>query len=130
VEDADFVESRERMVSAQLIPRGIRDERVLSAMRAVPRHRFVGLEFIHQAYDDMALRIGDGQTISQPYMVAVMSELLELEGDEKVLEVGTGSGYQCAILAELAKEVLTIECHAALLSTEEATLRELGYGNI
>ncbi len=130
MEDADFVENRERMVSAQLIPRGIRDERVIAAMRAVPRHRFVGREFIHQAYDDIALRIGDGQTISQPYMVAVMSELLELEGDEKVLEVGTGSGYQCAILAELAKEVLTIEYHAALMSRAEERLRELGYINI
>lgn len=130
MEDSDFVEKRERMVSSQLIPRGIRDERVLAAMRAVPRHRFVGQEFIHRAYDDMALQIGDGQTISQPYMVAVMTELLELKGDEKVLEVGTGSGYQCAILAELAKEVLTMECHAALLSRAEERLRGLGYVNI
>ena len=97
------------MVKTQLISRGIKDKNVLDAMSRVPRHLFVEDAMVSSAYGDMALPIGDGQTISQPYMVAVMTELLELNGVEKVLEIGTGSGYQGAVLAELAREVYTIE---------------------
>ncbi len=123
----DFDALREFMVHTQLIPRGIRDERVLAAMRKVPRHLFVSESSRHRAYDDMALSIGEGQTISQPYMVAVMTELLELKGDEKVLEIGTGSGYQAAILAELSKQVFSIERIPALAARAEERLRALGY---
>jgi len=126
----DFKELRDFMVKTQLIPRGIKDERVLNAMKKVPRHLFVNDSIQDRAYDDMALSIGDGQTISQPYMVAVMTELLELRGDEKVLEIGTGSGYQAAILAELAKEVYTIDRIAALAAQAEERFRSLGYNNI
>jgi protein-L-isoaspartate(D-aspartate) O-methyltransferase len=97
------------MVEDQLRARGIKDERVLAVMESVPRHLFVDEYFQDKAYDDCALTIGEGQTISQPYMVAVMTELLELKGDEKVLEIGTGSGYQSAILSMLALEVFTVE---------------------
>lgn len=118
------------MVDYQLIARGIKNERVLAAMRKVPRHLFVP-EFIrHSAYDDMALPIGDDQTISQPYMVAIMTEFLELKGDEKVLEVGTGSGYQAAILAELSKEVYSIERIPSLADEARRRLTELGYENV
>jgi len=110
----DFKELREYMVKTQLIPRGITDERVLEAMKRVPRHLFMPEPIRQRAYDDMALSIGEGQTISQPYMVAVMTELLELKGDEKVLEIGTGSGYQAAVLAELTKDVYTVERIAEL----------------
>src|SRR4030042_3764286 len=105
----DFKEIREFMVKTQLISRGIKDELVLNAMKKVPRHLFVNDSMQNKAYEDMALPIGEGQTISQPYMVAIMTELLELKGTENVLEVGTGSGYQAAILSELSKEVYTIE---------------------
>jgi protein-L-isoaspartate(D-aspartate) O-methyltransferase len=126
----DFKRLRDLMVETQLIPRGIKDRRVLDAMRKVPRHLFVP-EFIrHSAYDDMALPIGDDQTISQPYMVAVMTELLELKGFEKVLEVGTGSGYQAAILAELAGEVYTIERFSALADMARKRLTNIGYENV
>src|SRR4030042_3003450 len=110
----DFKELRDFMVKTQLVPRGIKDERVLNAMNKVPRHLFGDASGYAQAYDDSALSIGEGQTISQPYMVAVMTELLELTGHEKVLEIGTGSGYQAAVLSELAKEVYTIERGATL----------------
>jgi len=100
---------RQKMVEAQLIPRGIADKRVLDAFRKVPRHLFVPENLRGSAYDDCALPIGEGQTISQPYMVAIMTELLNLKGNEAVLEVGTGSGYQAAILAELCKKVYSIE---------------------
>jgi protein-L-isoaspartate(D-aspartate) O-methyltransferase len=103
---------------------------VLNAMKKVPRHLFVGDPNQNRAYDDMALSIGNGQTISQPYIVAVMTELLELRGDEKVLEIGTGSGYQAAILAELAGEVYTIDRIAALAGEAEERFRSLGYNNI
>lgn len=126
----DFEELRDLMVDAQLIARGIRDERVLSAMRKVPRHLFVSEEVRYRAYDDMALPTGQGQTISQPYMVAIMTELLELRGDERVLEVGTGSGYQAAILGELAMEVYTMERLKALSDRAEEMLASLGYRNI
>lgn len=126
----DYKRLRDLMVETQLVARGIRDERVLAAMRKVPRHVFIP-EFIrHSSYDDMALPIGDDQTISQPYMVAVMTELLELKGDERVLEVGTGSGYQAAILAELAKEVYTIERIATLADEAKRKLTDIGYGNV
>jgi protein-L-isoaspartate(D-aspartate) O-methyltransferase len=121
---------RQMMVESQLIPRGIRNERVLDAMRRVPRHLFVEEVIRHSAYDDMALPIGEGQTISQPYMVAIMTELLDLKGTEKVLEIGTGSGYQAAILAELAKEVYTIERIPVLTKRAKDTLTSLAYGNI
>ncbi len=126
----DFKELREFMVKTQLIPRGIKDERVLNTMKKVPRHLFVDDPMQYRAYDDMALSIGEGQTISQPYMVAVMTELLELKGNEKVLEIGTGSGYQAAILAELANEVYTIERFAVLAKHAEERFRSLGYDNI
>jgi protein-L-isoaspartate(D-aspartate) O-methyltransferase len=121
---------REMMVDSQLIPRGIRDPHVLEAMRRVPRHLFVDESIRNNAYDDMALPIGEGQTISQPYMVAVMTELLELTGGEKVLEIGTGSGYQAAILAELAKVVYTIERIGALVEKARERFVALGYENI
>lgn len=118
------------MVDTQLIPRGIKDERVLAAMRKVPRHLFVDGALQYKAYDDMALPIGEDQTISQPYMVAIMTELLQLRGDEKVLEIGTGSGYQAAVLAELSFAVFTIERKAVLAGKAEERIRALGYSNI
>jgi protein-L-isoaspartate(D-aspartate) O-methyltransferase len=126
----DYKRLRDMMVDYQLIPRGIKDQRVLDAMRKVPRHLFVPEHIRHSAYDDMALPIGEDQTISQPYMVAIMTELLELEGNEKVLEIGTGSGYQAAILAELAKEVYTIERFSTLAEQARKRLNELGYNNV
>jgi protein-L-isoaspartate(D-aspartate) O-methyltransferase len=126
----EFSELRDLMVKTQLIPRGIKNERVLAAMRKVPRHLFIDKPMQHRAYDDSALPIGEGQTISQPYMVAVMTELLELQGTEKVLEIGTGSGYQAAVLAELAKEIYTVERIAVLAKRAEGRYRELGYANI
>lgn len=126
----DYKRLRDMMVDYQLIPRGIKDERVLAAMRKVPRHLFVPDFIRHSAYDDMALPIGDDQTISQPYMVAVMTELLELRGDEKVLEIGTGSGYQAALLAELAREVYTVERISTLADGARRRLTELGYENV
>jgi len=118
------------MVRTQLIPRGIRDKRVLAAMERVPRHLFVDASTMTNAYSDMALPIGEGQTISQPYMVAVMTELLELNGTERVLEVGTGSGYQAAVLAELSKDVFTIERIAALAERAKKKFQDLSYPNI
>ncbi|MBS1126712.1 MAG: pcm [Nitrospirae bacterium] len=118
------------MVRTQLIPRGIRDKRVLAAMERVPRHLFVDASTMTNAYSDMALPIGEGQTISQPYMVAVMTELLELNGTERVLEVGTGSGYQAAVLAELSKDVFTIERIAALAERAKKKFQDLSYSNI
>lgn len=126
----DFKELREYMVRTQLIPRGITDEHVLDAMRKVPRHLFLPEHIQPRAYDDMALSIGEGQTISQPYMVAIMTELLELKGHEKVLEIGTGSGYQTAILAELAKEIYSIERIEQLAERAKNILNSLFYKNI
>src|SRR5712672_2008871 len=105
----DLEDARRRMVVEQLEKRGIRDRRVLEVMGAVARHRFLPAELHEHAYDDGPLPIGDSQTISQPYMVALMSEVAQLKGDEKVLEIGTGSGYQTAVLSKLAREVHTIE---------------------
>jgi protein-L-isoaspartate(D-aspartate) O-methyltransferase len=126
----DYRADRERMIHNQLIPRGIRDPRVLKAMAKVPRHRFVGDELKSEAYGDHPLPIGFEQTISQPYIVAHMTEALELINSEKVLEIGTGSGYQTAILAELSKEVYTIERVEPLLMMAKQVLAELGYANI
>jgi protein-L-isoaspartate(D-aspartate) O-methyltransferase len=119
------------MVAGQLRSRGITDERVLAAMAAVPRERFVPPECVPEAYADRALGIGRGQTISQPYMVALMTQRLHLAGTERVLEVGTGSGYQAAVLAELAAHVYTVERIAALSeAARELLCGGLGYGNI
>ena len=126
----DYKTLRELMVKAQLVPRGIRDTRVLDVMRRVPRHLFVDSSIQPEAYEDMALSIGEGQTISQPYMVARMTELLELKGDERVLEIGTGSGYQAAVLAELAKEIYTIERVASLGERAIERFRSLYYTNV
>jgi protein-L-isoaspartate(D-aspartate) O-methyltransferase len=126
----DFQQARERMVGEQLVRRGIHDARVLQAMRHVPRHLFVPAAEQLIAYADRALPIGHGQTISQPYMVAAMTEALALTGRERVLEIGTGSGYQAAILAELAREVITIERWPELASAAEALLRNCGYSNV
>jgi len=126
----DFVTPRSQMVESQIRGRGIRDERVLSAFSRVERHRFVLPEYQAAAYKDYPLPIGQGQTISQPYIVALMTSLLELKGIEKVLEVGTGSGYQTAILAELAKEVYTIEIVPSLAESARIRLLDLGYQNI
>jgi protein-L-isoaspartate(D-aspartate) O-methyltransferase len=121
---------RERMVRIQIEGRGVEDPRVLEAMRKVPRHLFVPPALAANAYDDSPLPIGHEQTISQPYIVALMSELLELEGDEKVLEIGTGSGYQAAILGELAAEVYTIEIVEPLAEEARARLAALGYDTV
>lgn len=118
------------MVAAQLQARGIRDERVLNAMARVPRHEFVSADYRDQAYEDHPIPIAEGQTISQPYIVALMTEVLALSSEDKVLEVGTGSGYQTAILAELAREVISIERHAALAETSQALIERLGYRNV
>jgi protein-L-isoaspartate(D-aspartate) O-methyltransferase len=122
--------ARQRMVEDQIAARGIRDPRVLAAMQAVPRHRFVPPEYAAAAYGDHALPIGFGQTISQPYIVAYMSEVLRLAPEHRVLEIGTGSGYQAAVLAQIAKEVHTIEIVPELAERSRALLRELGYANV
>ncbi len=121
---------RLRMISEQLVPRGIRDERLLAVMREIPRHRFVPFALVAQAYADAPLPIGEGQTISQPYIVAEMTQLLRLTGEEKVLEIGTGSGYQTAILCRLARDVVTIERVPSLLVKARAVLAELGVENV
>ena len=126
----DFKVMREKMVESQIKARGVKDPRVLSALLKVERHRFVPEKYLDSAYSDQPLPIGEGQTISQPYIVALMTELLELKGYERVLEIGTGSGYQAAILAELAKEVYTIEIIEPLASRAREKLSELGYQNI
>ncbi|NIM95523.1 MAG: protein-L-isoaspartate(D-aspartate) O-methyltransferase [Anaerolineales bacterium] len=128
--ETDFTSARERMVDEQLIPRRIRDERVLDAMRAVPRHLFIPSDMGHLAYVDAPLPIGHRQTISQPFIVALMTELLELEGHEKVLEVGTGSGYQAAVLAHVAQEVYTLERIEALVESAQVILNELELENV
>jgi protein-L-isoaspartate(D-aspartate) O-methyltransferase len=126
----DWAELRARMVDRQLRGRGIEDERVLAAMLEVPREAFLPEELREDAYADGALPIGEGQTISQPWIVAFMSQLLALEGDEKVLEVGTGSGYGAAVLSRLCAHVVTIERHETLAAKARPTLAELGYNNV
>jgi len=128
--EEEFTKLREWMVRTQIEARGIKDERVLEAMRKVGRHKFVPLNAVRLSYGDFPLSIGEGQTISQPYIVALMTELLSLRGDEKVLEIGTGSGYQAAILAELAAKVYTIELIESLAKRADALLKSLGYKNI
>ncbi len=122
--------ARERMVREQIMARGVRDPRVLEALRAVPRHLFVTKEMQSLAYTDEPLPIGYGQTISQPYIVAFMSEALELKPQDRVLEIGTGSGYQAAVLAHLAHEVYSIEIIEALAKEAAQRLRQLGYANL
>jgi protein-L-isoaspartate(D-aspartate) O-methyltransferase len=129
-DESFFTDLRQRMINEQIISRGIHDERVLAALMRVPRHWFVPEEYAHIAYSDSPLPIGNGQTISQPYIVALMTELLELEGEEIVLEVGTGSGYQAALLAYLSRQVYTIERHADLAEKAEKVLTRLGLNNI
>ncbi|HMD83785.1 MAG TPA: protein-L-isoaspartate(D-aspartate) O-methyltransferase [Terriglobia bacterium] len=123
-------EARERMVEEQIIARGIRDPRVLEALRKVPRHRFVPPEMQPSAYEDRALPIGLGQTISQPYVVAFMTEALELQPQDRVLEIGTGSGYQAAVLSLLVREVYSMEIVEPLGKAAEARLKEMGYANV
>lgn len=118
------------MIESQLRPRGITDERVLDALGGIPRESFVPAALKEDAYSDSPLPIGDGQTISQPYMVAVMSQLLMLRGRERVLEVGTGSGYQTAVLSALCRRVYTVEFHAALSARARLVLQSLGCRNI
>ena len=118
------------MVSTQVIARGITDERVIQAMRKVERHLFVPEEYAHRAYDDDPVPIGYGQSISQPYIVAFMTELLKLDSTDRVLEIGTGSGYQAAILAEICKSVYTIELIPQLANRAKNLLAELGYKNL
>ncbi|MCK4591190.1 MAG: protein-L-isoaspartate(D-aspartate) O-methyltransferase [Candidatus Latescibacteria bacterium] len=126
----DYASLRKEMVVIQLEGRDIVDPKVLQAMRTVPRHRFVDRSLRLQAYDDRPLPIGQGQTISQPYMVALMTQCLELSGDERVLEIGTGSGYQAAILAEIVREVFTVERIPELFQRTENLLKDLDYQNI
>lgn len=125
-----YRDARQVMVDTQLKRRGIADPRVLAAMAKIPRHRFVPLHLKEQAYGDYPLPIGEDQTISQPYIVALMTEALELKGGEKVLELGAGSGYQAAILGELADQVFTIERLPSLAQAAEMVLREVGYTNV
>jgi protein-L-isoaspartate(D-aspartate) O-methyltransferase len=122
--------ARERMVAEQIEARGVKDERTLAAMRKVPRHLFVPEASMQDAYGDHPLPIGHGQTISQPYIVAFMTEALGLAGGEKVLEVGTGSGYQAAVLSEIAAQVFSIEIVEALAGEARQRLAELGYRNV
>jgi protein-L-isoaspartate(D-aspartate) O-methyltransferase len=126
----NYEKERIRMVEEQIIYRGVRDPRVLEAMRKVPRHEFMPEAMRSQAYGDHAMPIGDGQTISQPYIVALMTELLALKGGERVLEIGTGSGYQAAVLAELCGKVYTVERVKPLADKARATLDRLGYSSI
>ena len=127
---AEAATRRERMVSEQLQARGIRDPRVLSAMRKVPRERFVDESMRERAYEDSPLPIGYGQTISQPYMVARMCELCELSGDEAVLEIGAGSGYQAAVLSTLARQVYAVELRPELGKRCAERMQTLGYANV
>jgi protein-L-isoaspartate(D-aspartate) O-methyltransferase len=125
-----YLEGRRVMVETQIRYRGVTDPRVLAAMGRVPRHRFIPRHLWEQAYSDYPLPIGEDQTISQPYIVALMTEALELAGPEKVLELGTGSGYQAAVLAELAAHIYTIERIPSLARAAEQVLASLGYSNV
>lgn len=130
MDEDPFRKPREMMVKTQLVQRGIKNKLVLDAMGKVPRQRFIPKDLEEQAYDDNALPIGEGQTISQPYMVAIMTEKLGLKGGEKVLEVGTGSGYQAAVIAEITKTVYTIEIVPKLAERSQKLFDDLGYRNI
>jgi protein-L-isoaspartate(D-aspartate) O-methyltransferase len=126
----NFEAARERMVREQIEARGIRDTRVLAAMREVPRHLFVSEDLHPRAYDDSPLPIGSQQTISQPYIVALMVEALEVTGEDRVLEIGTGSGYEAAVVAKLCAELYSIERIPSLAERARRTLDALGYGNV
>jgi protein-L-isoaspartate(D-aspartate) O-methyltransferase len=126
----DYNEKRERMVKDQIEARGVKDKKILEAMKKVPRHMFVPWNMRSYAYHDEPLPIGEGQTISQPYIVAYMSEVLRLKGNERILEIGTGSGYQAAILAEVSNEVFTMEIVKSLSLRAEKILEKLEYENI
>jgi protein-L-isoaspartate(D-aspartate) O-methyltransferase len=121
---------RRRMIETQIRKRGVSSARVLEAMASVPRHEFVPLKFRDDAYADKPLPIGEGQTISQPYMVGAMTEALELTGSERVLEIGTGSGYQAAVLSLLVRQVITVENHTPLALAAQQRLTNLGYANV
>ncbi len=125
-----YERDRKRMVKEQIERRGLHDPRLLAALESVPRHLFVPAEYRYSAYDDCPLPIGFGQTISQPYIVALMTDLLKLKGDERVLEVGAGSGYQAAILGMMTEEVHTVEYVSELASRADKLLRELGMDNV
>ncbi len=126
----DYQAERDAMIRTQLATREIVNMDVLHAMASVPRHRFIPSALVDQAYDDCALPIGEGQTISQPYIVAFMAQALELTGVERVLEIGTGSGYSAAVLSRLAAEVYTVERIPSLAHAAQTCLRELGYNNV
>lgn len=126
----EFTQQREQMVTEQIEPRGVHDPAVLSAMRSVPRHRFVPESIAHLAYSDQPLPIGEGQTISQPYIVALMTELAEVQPEDRVLEIGTGSGYQAAVLAEITPHVYSIEILPGLAEQAGRTLKRLGYRDV
>jgi protein-L-isoaspartate(D-aspartate) O-methyltransferase len=130
IEIDDYIEKRQSMVLNQLRSRDIIDSKVLQAMLTIPRHQFVDEHIRESAYNDYPLAIGEGQTISQPYIVALMTQLLKLKGNEKVLEIGTGSGYQAAVLAEIVEEVYTVEIYESLSKKSEKLLNDLGYRNI
>jgi protein-L-isoaspartate(D-aspartate) O-methyltransferase len=129
-EEKEYIQARRQMVEQDIRGRGISDRSVLDAMRKVPRHMLVETRIRDQAYADHPLPIGEGQTISQPYVVALMTEMLKLKPGDRVLEIGTGSGYQAAVLAEIVKEVYTIEIRKALAERAEQTLGRLGYKNV
>lgn len=125
-----YENERSKMVSQQLVPRGISDKGVIEVFGKVPRHEFVSKKLLNEAYTDYPLSIGEGQTISQPYIVALMTECLKLDGTQKILEIGTGSGYQTAILAELANEIYSVERLQPLAENARQALDRLGYKNI
>jgi protein-L-isoaspartate(D-aspartate) O-methyltransferase len=129
-DETNYLSRRLSMVDSQIHRRGVRDAAVLAAIRSVPRHLFVPKEYRNAAYGDGPLPIGEDQTISQPYVVASMTEELEIDSESRVLEVGTGSGYQCAVLAEIAREVYTIEVIPSLQERAEKVLRQLDYANV
>ncbi len=129
-DDAAFAAARKRMVEEQILERGITEPRILNAFRRVPRHLFVAPRYRGQAYGDFPLPIAEGQTISQPYIVAIMSAVIAPNENKRVLEIGTGSGYQAAIMAELAREVYTIEIFPSLADSSRRLLEKLGYRNI
>ena len=129
-ERIDFDSLRQEMVERQLLPRGIKDQRLIDVMRTVPRHKFVPTDYEKSSYGDFPLPIGNNQTISQPYIVALMTQALDIQPDDRVLEIGTGSGYQTAILAHLAKKVYSVERIEELAQKTKALLEELGFRNV
>ncbi len=129
-DDEAYTEARERMVEQGIVGLGIESEAVIAAMEAVPRHRFVPTEYLSQAYENHPLPIGFGQTISQPYVVALMTEEAQVDEDDVVLEIGTGSGYQAAVLAEIVEHVYSMEIIGGLAERAESTLQDLGYENV